>query len=64
MKKTYLEPNTFIYRIRPVHMIAESLVVGKKTDSGNPLDGSDDDNGAWSRNDIFNDDHTIWDNVW
>ena len=64
MKKTYLEPNTFIYRIRPVHMIAESLVVGKITDSGNPLDGSDDDNGAWSRDNDNNNRSNVWDNAW
>ena len=64
MKKTYIVPYIQILKIRPVQMIAESFAVGKETDSGQDLDGSTDDNGAWSREDIFNDDHSIWDNPW
>ena len=64
MKKIYIEPCIQILKVRPVQIIAESFVVGKETDSGNPLDGSDDDNGAWSRDNDNNNRNSVWDNIW
>ena len=68
MKKKYIKPYFMVFKVHPVQVIAESFsIMENKTDSGNDLDGSkseEQDNSAWSREDVFNNGGNIWDNAW
>lgn len=68
MKKTYIEPYCKVHKVHPIQVIAESFsIMENKTDSGYDLDGSssgEQDNSAWSRDNIFDNNHSIWDNAW
>ena len=67
MKKKYIKPYFMVFKVHPVQIIAESIPFENKTDSGNALDGSssgEQDNSAWSRDNIFDNNHAIWDNAW
>lgn len=69
MKKIYIKPYFMVFKVHPVQIIAESIPFENTTDSGNYLDGStgpEYDNSAWSReeNNIFREDHNVWDNLW
>ena len=67
MKKKYIKPYFMVFKVHPVQIIAESIPFENKTDSGNDLDGSssgEQDNSAWSRDNIFDNNHSIWDNAW
>ncbi len=66
MKKIYIKPYFMVFKVHPVQIIAESIPL--KTDTGYELDGSTEsgDNSQWSReeNNIFREDHNVWDNLW
>ena len=66
MKKKYIKPYFMVFKVHPVQIIAESFSMENKTDSGNELDGSTEsgDNSQWSRDNIFDNNHSIWDNAW
>ena len=58
-----------VFKVHPVQIIAKSIPFENKTDSGYELDGSTgsgNDNSQWSReeNNIFREDHNVWDNLW
>ena len=68
MKKKYIKPYFMVFKVHPVQIIAESIPFENTTDSGNDLDRSTEsgDNSQWSReeNNIFREDHNVWDNLW
>lgn len=68
MKKKYIKPYFMVFKVHPVQIIAESLsIMENKTDSGYELDGTksaEQDNSQWSRDNIFDNNHSIWDNAW
>ena len=62
MKKIYIEPETLIFNITlrdGVLQITSNKSIGDREENA-PVD--EDEIGA--RDDIFNDDHSIWNNVW
>lgn len=68
MKKKYTKPYFMVFKVHPVQIIAGSIPL-EKTDTGYDLDGSTGsgyDNSQWSReeNNIFREDHNVWDNMW
>ena len=66
MKKKYIKPYFMVFKVHPVQIIAESIPFENKTDSGYELDGTfgPNDNSVWSREDVFNNGGSIWDNAW
>lgn len=67
MKKKYIKPYFMVFKVHPVQIIAESIPFENKTDSGYELDGTKSegqDNSVWSREDVFNNGGSIWDNAW
>lgn len=64
MKKKYIKPYFMVFKVHPVQVIAESFSI---METGDELDGSssgEQDNSAWSRDNIFDNNHLIWDNAW
>ena len=63
MKKKYIKPYFMVFKVHPVQIIAESIPF-----ENYELDGTKSevqDNSVWSREgDIFNNNHSIWDNAW
>ena len=65
MKKKYIKPYFMVFKVHPIQVIAESFSIMEN--SGYDLDGSssgEQDNSAWSRDNIFDNNHSIWDNAW
>ena len=59
MKKKYIEPELLIIKISPINIVAES--------SGTNIDntpGTEDIDVGDARDNIFDNNHSIWDNAW
>ena len=61
MKKIYIEPETLIFKIT----IHDGILQNTSNISigGQETEAPDDDN-IGAREDIFNDNHSVWDNIW
>ena len=63
MKKQYIKPSSAVYTFTITHMVAESA---RKTDdpADEGFDGGGEGNTDAREDNIFNNNHSIWDNAW
>lgn len=62
MKKHYIEPTITIFNITITNIVAESVVISNKDASGEYVSG--DGNTDAREDNIFDNNHSIWDNAW
>ncbi|MBO4661099.1 MAG: hypothetical protein J5630_00140 [Bacteroidaceae bacterium] len=63
MKKQYIEPSTAIFTFNSIHMVAQSSA-DISGDASGEYTGGDGGGNNDSREDIFSDNRSIWDNAW